>query len=51
LQEVLDSILPNMLPLALTLLCWKFIQKGSSLVKILFFIILFGIVGVFLNIL
>nr|WP_086939511.1 PTS system mannose/fructose/sorbose family transporter subunit IID [Thaumasiovibrio occultus] len=44
-QNILDQILPNLLPLGATLLCYRLIQKGYSVNKILVGIILFGIAG------
>jgi PTS system mannose-specific IID component len=45
LQEVLDQILPNMLPLALTFVCFKLLSRGKAATKILFGILVFGILG------
>ena len=45
LQHIIDEILPNLLPLGITLLCYRFIQKGISVNKILLGLVVFGIVG------
>ena len=44
-QNILDQILPNILPLGATLLCYKFIQNGHSVNKILVGIIVVSIAG------
>ncbi|MFA1563061.1 PTS system mannose/fructose/sorbose family transporter subunit IID [Aliivibrio fischeri] len=44
-QDILDQILPNILPLGVTLLCYKLIQKGYSVNKILVGIIIVSIAG------
>lgn len=44
-QNILDQILPNILPLGATLLCYKLVQKGHSANQILVGIIAFGITG------
>ena len=44
-QNILDQILPNILPLAATLFCYKLVQKGLSANKILIGVIAFGIAG------
>lgn len=51
IQEILDQILPNMLPVIVTLLCYKYIQKGISANKMLLIVILFGIAGKYAGIL
>ncbi len=44
-QNILDQILPNILPLGATLLCYKLIQNGHSVNKILVGIIVASIAG------
>jgi mannose/fructose/N-acetylgalactosamine-specific phosphotransferase system component IID len=50
LQGVFDAILPNMLPLALTFLCFWLLKKGKSPTKILFSILILGILGVLITV-
>ncbi|ECI5214161.1 PTS system mannose/fructose/sorbose family transporter subunit IID [Salmonella enterica subsp. diarizonae] len=45
IQNILDQIIPNILPLGATLLCYKLIQKGYSVNKILVGIITMSIIG------
>lgn len=45
LQSVLDAILPNMLPLALTWVCYRVLKKGASPTKVLFALLGLGILG------
>ncbi len=45
IQHIIDEILPNLLPLGITLLCYRFIQKGISVNKILIGLVVFGIAG------
>lgn len=51
IQEILDQILPNMLTIGVTLLCYKYIQKGVSVNRMLMVIILAGIVGKYIGVL
>ncbi|QUL99360.1 MAG: PTS system mannose/fructose/sorbose family transporter subunit IID [Candidatus Fermentithermobacillus carboniphilus] len=45
LQSVLDAILPNLLPLALTWVCYRVLKKGTSPTKVLFTLLILGILG------
>lgn len=45
LQETLNGIVPNLLPLCLTALIYRMLKKDVKVVYILAFIILFGILG------
>lgn len=45
IQNILNQIIPNILPLGATLLCYKLIQKGYSVNKILVGIITMSIIG------
>ena len=45
LQDVFDSILPNILPLGLTFAIYKLLQKGIKTTTVLWGIILLGILG------
>lgn len=51
LQEILDGIMPNLLPLLLSVIIYKYIQKGVSVNKLLLILlaagILFTAVGIF----
>ena len=49
--DLFDKLLPKMLPLLLTLGCWKLIGKGWSTIKVTGLIALIGIVGGLLGIL
>ncbi len=49
--DLFDALLPKMLPLLLTLGCWKLIGKGWSTIKVTGLIALVGIVGGLLGIL
>lgn len=44
IQKVLDSIVPYLLPLLFTLLCYRYLKKGKSSVILLFLIIVLSIV-------
>lgn len=44
-QDIFNSILPNILPLGLTFIIYKLLQKGIKTTTVLWGIILFGIVG------
>ena len=44
-EQLFDAILPGLLPLALTLGCYKFLQKGKSSVWVMLFIVIVGAVG------
>ncbi len=48
--ELFDAILPGMLPLLLTLGCYKLLQKGKSSVWVMLFIIILGVAGTLLGI-
>ena len=44
-EQLFDTILPGMLPLLLTLGCYKLVQKGWSSVKIIVIVAVIGLVG------
>lgn len=44
-QQLFDAILPKMLPLLLTLGCYKLLKKGNSALKVMLFIVVIGIIG------
>ncbi|MGL5935825.1 MAG: PTS system mannose/fructose/sorbose family transporter subunit IID [Cetobacterium sp.] len=50
IQEIIDNIIPNLLPIIATLLCFKFVKKGINTLSILFFIIIISILGSYLGI-
>ncbi|MGE5673535.1 MAG: PTS system mannose/fructose/sorbose family transporter subunit IID [Mycobacterium leprae] len=50
-QKMLDGILPKMLPLAITLLVFRYVRKGKSATIVLLALVLLGLVGGYLNIL
>jgi len=50
LQDMLDKVLPGLLPLALTLVVFYFVRKGKNANAILVALILAGIVGALLKI-
>ncbi|MFQ6794581.1 PTS system mannose/fructose/sorbose family transporter subunit IID [Thomasclavelia sp.] len=43
LADVLDSIMPNLLPLVLSIIVYRYIQKGTSVNKLLFILLILGI--------
>lgn len=43
LADVLDSIMPNLLPLVLSLVVYRFIQKGASVNKLIFVLLILAI--------
>lgn len=45
IQDIFNSILPNILPLGLTFVIYKLLQKGIKTTTVLWRIILFGIAG------
>ena len=45
IQDIFNSILPNILPLGLTFVIYKLLQKGIKTTTVLWGIILFGIAG------
>ena len=51
LQSTLDQIMPNMLPLAVTLLVYYWLRKGFSAVKIMGIILAIGLIGGYFGIL
>lgn len=51
LRDVLDQILPNMLPLGLTFFCFAVLKKGSAPTKVLLGILIAGILGTIRNLL
>lgn len=44
LADVLESIMPNLLPLILALVVYRFIQKGTSVNKLIFILLILAIV-------
>lgn len=44
-EQLLDVILPGLLPLILTLGCYKLIDKGLSTIKIMIILLIVGIIG------
>lgn len=51
IQDILDQILPNILTIAVTLLCYNYIKKGISVNKMLIGVILFGVFAKYTGIL
>ena len=51
LQSIFDAIIPQLLPLALTFLCFWALKSGKKTLTILLAIIAAGIVGAFFGIL
>jgi len=51
LQNVLNSILPSMIPLAAVLVTYRFVNKGASATKIVIGMFVIGIVASLLGIL
>lgn len=43
--QLFDAILPKMLPLLLTLGCYKLLQKGQSSIKVMLIIVATGVIG------
>ena len=43
--QLFDVIMPGLLPLALTLICWKMLDKGMSATKVMLLLIVVGVVG------
>ena len=50
LQDMLDKVLPGLLPLALTLIVFYFIRKGKKANIVLLSIIVVGILGALIGI-
>lgn len=44
-EELFDTILPKLLPLLLTLGCYRLLRKGFSSVKVLLIIVFIGVIG------
>jgi len=44
-EQLFDAIVPNLLPLLMTLGCYKMLKKGLSSVKVLLIIVAIGVVG------
>lgn len=44
-EQLFDAILPKVLPLLLTLGCYKLLQKGHSSIKVMLYIVGIGILG------
>ena len=44
-KQLFDAVLPGILPLVLTLLCYKCINKGVSINRILLGILFIGVLG------
>jgi mannose/fructose/sorbose-specific phosphotransferase system IID component len=51
LQNILDQILPGILPLALTFVCYKQLEKGRKVNVVLVGLVILGIIGKFIGIL
>ena len=51
IQSILDQILPGLLPLLLTLFCYKKVKKGINVNWMLLLMVVIGIVGKYLGIL
>ncbi len=49
LTEIVDTIMPNLIPLLLTLLVYKLMKKGVSTTKILLGVIVFSILGSYIG--
>ena len=49
-EGLLDVVLPNALPLALTMICWKLLSKGWSTSKLLLVLTVVGVVGALVGI-
>lgn len=47
--DILDKIAPQLLPLALTLLLYKRLQKGQNTIVLMLLIIAFGIIGAYIG--
>lgn len=45
IQGILDQLLPNLLPLALTFICFKMLNKGIKVNTLLIILLVFAIVG------
>ena len=43
-QKILDGILPSLLPLLVTLLCYFFLKKGKSAIRLLLFIMVLSVI-------
>jgi PTS system mannose-specific IID component/fructoselysine and glucoselysine-specific PTS system IID component len=50
IQSIFDSILPNVLPLILTFVLYKFLQNGYKTTMLMFGLIAFGIVAAFIGV-
>ena len=51
IQDILDGVLPNMIPLAITLLLyWLLKKKGWTPVKCIFLLLVVGLIGGFFGI-
>ncbi len=51
IQEILDSLIPNIVPLGIILLAWNLISKKKSVIYIMLGIMAIGIIGTYLGIL
>jgi PTS system mannose-specific IID component len=49
--QLFDAILPKLLPLGVTFLCYQMLKKGYSAVKIILILVVIGIIGNFTGIL
>ncbi len=49
LIEIFDTIMPNLIPMLLTLLVYKLMKKGVSTTKILLGVIIFSIIGAYVG--
>ena len=50
IQEMLDQIFPNLLPLLLTFVCYKLINKNVKAIWIMLGLMVFGVIGALLGI-
>lgn len=50
LQDILNSIMPGLLPLGLTLTIWLLLRKKVKVIYLLFGVIVFGIIGALIGI-
>jgi len=50
IQEVLDSLIPNIVPLALILIIWNLVNKKKSIMAIMLGLMAVGIIGTYLGV-
>ncbi|MBB6623435.1 PTS system mannose/fructose/sorbose family transporter subunit IID [Clostridium gasigenes] len=48
--DVLDKLMPNLLPLLYTLLIYKLLKKGYSPIKLIFFTVILGVVAKYIGV-